>query len=48
MERNELLNGLKEARDVLADRVPVIIAWRAVRILNELIDKLEKEQAEVA
>ena len=48
MERKERLEGLKEARELIAGRIPVIIAWQAVKALDEAIKKMAEEQAEVA
>ncbi|MBP5727327.1 MAG: hypothetical protein J6Y48_09680 [Clostridia bacterium] len=48
MEKKELLNGLKEARRLLTEQVPVIVAWTAVKALDEAIRQMERKQAEVA
>ena len=48
MERTEMIEGLKEARKLLAERVPVILAWAAVKALDEAIRQMEPKQAEVA
>ena len=47
MEDDELLKGLKEARELMAEKLPVIIAWDAVKALDEAIRRMN-EQAEVA
>ena len=48
MERNEMIEGLKEARKLLAEHVPVIVAWDAVKALDEAIRQLDRKKAEVA
>ena len=48
MERNEMIEGLKAARKLLAERVPVIVAWDAVKALDEAIRQLDRKKAEVA
>ena len=48
MNNEELIRGLKEARKLLAERVPVILAWAAVKALDEAIRRMERKQAEVA
>ena len=48
MDNKELLNGLKEARKLLAEKVPVILAWTAVKALDEVIRQMDQKQAEVA
>lgn len=48
MDNKELLNGLKEARKLLAENVPVIVAWTAVKALDEAIRQMEQKKAEVA
>ena len=48
MNNEELIRGLKEARKLLAERVPVILSWTAVKALDEAIRQMEQKQAEVA
>ena len=48
MNNEELIRGLKEARKLLAERVPVILSWTAVKALDEAIRRMEQKQAEVA
>lgn len=48
MERTEMIEGLKEARKLLAEHVPVILAWKAVKALDEAIKQMDKKKAEVA
>lgn len=48
MNNEELIRGLKEARKLLAERVPVILSWTAVKALDEAIRQMERKQAEVA
>ena len=48
MEKKELLNGLKEARRLLTEQVPVIVAWTAVKALDEVIRQMDQKKAEVA
>ena len=48
MNNEELIRGLQEARKLLAERVPVILSWTAVKALDEAIRRMERKQAEVA
>lgn len=48
MDNKKLLEGLKEARELLAGRLPVIVAWKAVKALDEIIRRMDEEKAEVA
>lgn len=41
MTKNELMEGLNEAKELLSDRVPAIDAWIAVKALTEIIARLE-------
>ena len=48
MNNEELIRGLKEARKLLAEWVPVILSWMAVKALDEMIRRMERKQAGVA
>ena len=48
MDNEELLNGLKEARKLLAEYVPVTVAWTVVKALDEAIRQIDRKKAEVA
>ena len=48
MNNKELIRGLREAQKMLAERVPVILSWTAVKALDEAIRRMERKQAEVA
>ena len=48
MNNEELIRGLKEARKLLAERVPVLLAWKAVKALDEVIRRMDGKKAEVA
>lgn len=48
MDDKKMLEGLKEARELIAERIPAIIAWTAVKALDEAIKKMAEEKAEVA
>ena len=48
MDNKEMLNGLKEARRLLTEQVPVIVAWTAVKALDEVIRQMDQKKAEVA
>ena len=41
MTKDELLDGLKEAKELLSDRLPVLDAWVAVKAVAEAIARLE-------
>lgn len=41
MTKNELMEGLNEAKELLSDRIPVIDAWMAVKAVAEAIARLE-------
>ena len=48
MNNEDLIMGLRDARKMLAERVPVILSWTAVKALDEAIRRMERKQAEVA
>ena len=48
MENTELMDGLREARELLAERVSVLLAWKAVKALDEVLRRMDGEKAEVA
>ena len=48
MDNKEMLDGLREARKLLAEHVPVIMAWTAVKALDEAIRQMDQKKAEVA
>lgn len=48
MDNKEMLDGLREARKLLAKNVPVIVAWTAVKALDEAIRQMDQKKAEVA
>ena len=48
MDNKEMLDGLREARKLLAEYVPVIVAWTAVKALDEAIRQMDQKKAEVA
>ena len=48
MDNKEMLDGMKEARKLLAEYVPVIVAWTAVKALDEAIRQMDQKKAEVA
>lgn len=48
MDNKEILDGLREARKLLAEHVPVIMAWTAVKALDEVIRQMDEKKAEVA
>ena len=48
MDNKEMLDGLREARKLLAENVPVMVAWTAVKALDEAIRQMDQKKAEVA
>ena len=46
MENTELMDGLREARELLAERVSVLLAWKAVKALDEVLRRMDGEKAE--
>ena len=48
MDNKEILDGLREARKLLAEHVPVIVAWTALKALDEVIRQMDEKKAEVA
>ena len=48
MDHMEMLEGLKEAQALIAEHVPVILGWTALKALDEAIRQMSGEQAEVA
>ena len=48
MDDRELLEGLKEARELMAEKLPVIISWTALKAINEAIRRMSEKRTEVA
>ena len=48
MANKDMLDGLREARKLLAEYVPVTVAWTAVKALDEAIRQMDQKKAEVA